>query len=207
MKKISLFFVIVLLCSAPVVAATFTSDTLDDIEKYLNELNTFQANLTQRTQSGEQAMGELYIDRRGEGTGKLKLDYTDVPILLVTKGESLIYFDKELEQTSYIDLEDIPAGLLVQPDIDLQEDVVLRGIQVTSDFIDLKLTDSNDSEFGELTLRFTQNPLKLVGWQVVDVQGVTTDVMLSNILENQEIAQNTFEFYDPKFFQFRNREN
>ena len=84
------------------------------IEAYLNRIRTLEARFLQVSSDGEYSEGDLYFSK----PGKMRLEYDDPkPVVIVSDGVNLAYFDKELEQVSYFDLESTQASILLRETI------------------------------------------------------------------------------------------
>ena len=81
------------------------------------------ADFTQVSPDGSLAEGKFYFER----PGKMRWEYAPpTPILMVSSGSQLIYFDKELAQTTYIPMDSTPAGFLMSDPIRFDESVVVE---------------------------------------------------------------------------------
>jgi outer membrane lipoprotein-sorting protein len=65
----------------------------------------------------------------------------------------------------------------------------------------MTLVRSSSPQDGSLTLLFTDSPLALRQWTVVDAQRRETRVTLYNVEQGVNIDPKLFEFVDPRNFQ------
>ena len=99
-------------------------ENLKQIEDYLNNIKTMQASFVQTASNGNTAEGMLYIAK----PNKIRMEYNaPTNVLIVGDGDYIIYHDKELDQVTNIDYDDIPASLI------LANDVKLDGKKIQSD--------------------------------------------------------------------------
>jgi outer membrane lipoprotein-sorting protein len=168
------------------------------IERYLNGMTTLKARFVQVSSNGQSAEGSLYISR----PGKLRIEYDPpMPVLIVTDGTFLIYYDKELEQVSHIPLNSTPASILTRPDISLTGgDLILTGFESQGETLRATLVQASDPYSGRVTLIFDKDPLALSKWTVVDAQGIETDVSLLAAQVDVSLDPNLFRFRDPRIF-------
>ena len=149
--------------------------TVNRVEKYLNELFTLKSRFLQATSTGSYTEGTLYLSR----PGKMRIEYDPpVKLLIVADGYWLIYNDIELDQITHLPLQTTPANILLKEKISLlNRDLMITKVENTPGIISITLvpTDENRSQ---ITLVFSDNPLELKKWVVVDNQGVTTSVSL-----------------------------
>ena len=78
--------------------------SVEKIEAHLSKLKTMTANFTQESPDGTVSTGKFFLKR----PKKMRWQYNPpTPILMVTRGDFLTYYDYELNQVS-----DIPVDLL-----------------------------------------------------------------------------------------------
>ena len=193
-----------LLPSPPAEATIAPQLQLDDadraelaqVEDYLNGITTLQAAFEQRSSTGESARGEIYVSR----PGKLRLEYQPpVPILVVANGSFLIYYDRSLEQVSYIPLGSTPASVLLDKQISLASDgLTVIGLARDAGTLRLTIVRSDNPGEGSITLVFDEQPLALTQWQVTDAQGIITTVSLIGPTFGVKLNQKLFDFTDPR---------
>ena len=84
-------------------------------EKYLNSITGLAGDFIQ-TSNGHQEKGVFSMLR----PGRVRLDYDNMPIQLISDGHDLYFFDKSLDQITTVPLTSTPAGILVRKNIDLK---------------------------------------------------------------------------------------
>ena len=166
------------------------------IEEYLNRISTVQAEFVQQSSNGEQARGQLYLAR----PGRLRIDYQPpVPVLVVADGTFLIYYDRRLEQVSYVPLASTPASILLGDRISLAEDsLVVTGYERAGNLILVTIARADNPGEGSITLSFKENPLQLAQWSVTDAQGIVTLVTLIEPQFDIDLDRALFVFEDPR---------
>jgi len=194
-----------LACMPAAVRAALTTAEQSEtarIEQYLNRMSTVKARFQQQSSNGGQASGTFYLQR----PGRLRIDY-DKPshLQIYASAGLLIYVDTELEESTYVPLSRTPAGLLVQENIrliggDVTVTQVEKGQQVTR----LQLVQTKEPDAGSVTLTFSDKPLELRQWSIVDPQGKKTTVSLSDVRTGQPIDPKLFVFKEPSRREKRN---
>lgn len=164
------------------------------IEKALNEARTLQAKFLQIAHNGNHATGLFYMSR----PGRMRLAY-DPPVkdFVVSDGWFVFYWDAELEQQSSQPLGASLADFFLRDTIKLGGDVTLTKFLKQAGAIEVSLVESDDPGKGELTLVFEDKPLKLRSWRVVDAQGLTTTVALSDVQVGVKLDSGLFIFREP----------
>ena len=88
---------------------------VDQAEKYLNSITGLNGNFVQ-TANGKQQAGVFSMLR----PGRVRLDYDNMPVQLISDGQDLYFFDKSLDQITTVPITSTPAGILVRKNIDLK---------------------------------------------------------------------------------------
>lgn len=182
---------------AQTMAKPFAADAkmLARIEAYLNGISTMQSKFLQVSSTGELAGGNFYMRR----PGKLRIDYDPPsPVLIVSDGHRLTYFDKELETANVAPIEDTLAGFLVRDPVRFAGDVTVTGFNHAKGIVRVTLARSGEPEGGSLTLVFSDDPLRLRQWVVADAFGTSTRVSLVEPVFGVQLNDALFEAEEPE---------
>jgi outer membrane lipoprotein-sorting protein len=168
---------------------------LGRVESYLNSLRTVRARFLQVGENGGTAEGDFLISR----PGLMRIDYdAPAPHLIVANGSFLIYHEKKLNQTSYLPLSRSLAGFLVRDSIRLSGDVTVTDFQQQKGAVRVTLVKVDDPDAGRLTLVFSDDPLQLRQWTVLDGQGSLTRITLINPEFGVPLDKKLFVFEAPE---------
>jgi len=169
---------------------------VEQANAYFNQVHTLKAQFVQEAADGAEAKGTIYLDR----PGKLRLEYAPPsPILVVAQGDTLVYYDSKLGQVSYVDLDATMAGVLVRPEVKLDEgDLEVTSVKHQAGTDSITVTKRDNANQGRITLVFTEKPFQLRQWQVVDQQGQTTIVTLYDAQSGLPLDEALFTFKDPR---------
>lgn len=181
---------------AATAAATLSPDqvaTVTRIELYLNQLRTMRARFVQISSNGSYAEGEVIVSR----PGSLRFDY-DPPhtALLIASGLTLLYYDKELKQASFLPLWETPLWWLVREEVDLTDGLQVMAVEEGLGTLSVTLRDGENPETGEVKLVFSDAPLTLRRWEIVDPQGILTQISLVDPRFGIEIDEAVFDYKD-----------
>lgn len=167
------------------------------VEQYLNQITTLRAKFFQVSGNGATAEGIAYLSR----PGRMRLDYLPPsPVQVYASNGMLVFFDKQLQQTSYADVDATPAGVLVRAQIRLTGgDITVTAVRHGRGTLELDLIRSRDPGAGSLTLIFEERPFALKQWRVRDPQGQVTTVSLFDVQTGMPLEAKLFEFVDPNF--------
>ncbi len=186
MKKIMFVFAM-LLCE--IANAAVDVKLVSNAEKYLNSITGLNGTFVQ-TASGKQQAGNFSMLR----PGRVRLDYDNMPIQLISDGQDLYFFDKSLDQITTVPITSTPAGILVRKNIDLKNaDInVVESMDYKNSFA-LKLNLRGQEGLGYMTVVFDKSPVKLNSWTVVDATGARTDVAFHGLRQKTDFGKNYFQ--------------
>ena len=198
-ERSSLAFLILLLMYSSSVASNLAlSDgdraSLARIETYLNDLGSMQSSFVQANPDGTHSKGTMYLRR----PGRLRFEY-DLPdnYLVIAHGEWFIYVDKELDEATYLPVEKTPAYFILKKNINFGNKLRVASFQNANKVFRVEIEQVDEPDSGRVIMIFTDAPLQLRKWQVIDSQGNLTDTTLINpkfdVLLNEEL----FEYDGP----------
>jgi outer membrane lipoprotein-sorting protein len=144
------------------------------VETYLNDLTTLDSHFVQLSQDGF-VEGRLRLSRPGD----MRIDYEPpVPVRVVASGFLVMYYDRELGQTTFLPVSETPAHFLLRNRINLSDGVVVTQFEREASALRITLVETDNPDSGQITITFEDRPLRLVKWRVVDAQGNVIDVAL-----------------------------
>lgn len=183
-------FIVLLLLAMPSFAAQ------SDVESYLNNIQNLTADFVQLDANGNSAKGKFYLTK----PGKFRWEYEDQPLLIVSSGRLLTYFDKELNEVTHVPTADTLAAFIARDEIKLNGgDVQLLEYSEKGGVIKVIVTQKEKPEEGSLALYFDKSPIKLTSMQVIDTNGSTTQLFFENQDFTSKVDQDKFVFKDPNF--------
>ena len=158
-------------------------------EKYLNSITGLNGGFTQ-TSNGKTQDGTFSMLR----PGRVRLDYKNAPIQLISDGQDLYFYDKSLDQITTVPLTSTPAGILVRKKIDLQNaDINVYETSSDKNTFTLKMNLKGQEGLGHMDVVFDKNPVKLKSWSVVDATSVKTDVVFNDLKTKTDFGKNYFQ--------------
>lgn len=164
-------------------------------EAWLNRLGSVKARFLQIAQNGAAAEGTAWILR----PGRMRFEYDQEPLLLVASHGQFFYFDKALRQPSIVPVSATPLGLLLRENLRFEGDITVSRVERGGGLFRITLHRTGGAAEGRLTLVFSENPVELKQWAVVDAQGQETRVSLFQQEYGGRFAPLLFEFNDPRF--------
>ena len=168
------------------------SEDVKKIENYLNSIKTMRADFVQIASNGEKVEGRLYIEK----PNKIRMEYNAPSnVLIVGNGDYIVYYDKELDQITNIDYEDIPAAAILANTVKIDG----KELKVTNFYEDpgvmrVGLQYANAGDLGPFTLVFANNPFELRQWKVVTPQAMEVSLSLYDTVVDGKLDEGLFKF-------------
>lgn len=174
------------------IPAKANQNDLNKIEDYLNNLTSLKANFIQMASNGGTAEGQIFISK----PSKIRMEYTaPEELLIIGNGDYIIYNDKELDQITNIDYEDIPATMILTQKIKFDN----KNLKVVDFYKDsgqtsVTIETPNSSDVKPITLIFDNEPFQLKQWKIIDQQNVEVTISLYNSEQDIKLDNNLFKF-------------
>ena len=181
--------------AAPVSAALTPQDRADlsRVAAYLNGIHTMMARFEQVAADGSTATGRVWMER----PGRMRFEYDPPsPILLLADRFYVYYVDKQLQEMQKVGLKFTPAWFLLRDPIsfaDLEVTHFERGPRV----LRITVADPAHPDNGQLTMLFSEAPLALRQWTIVDQQHKATTVTIDNAQFGLALDPKLFQYQDP----------
>ena len=167
---------------------------LQKIAAYLDGIHTMTAHFQQATASGGAATGSLWVSR----PGKMRFQYDPPNQLLMLADAFYIYsWDPDLKQMTKVGLKSTPAWFLLRQPVSFTDGVVVTRFEHSGNTVRVSVVESAEPDAGSLTMVFSDNPLTLRQWTVVDQRGKVTNVALTDIQYGMALDPKLFQYHDP----------
>jgi outer membrane lipoprotein-sorting protein len=182
--------------ASPPAAAALSPRDLDDLRRitaYLNTIHTMTARFRHSSAGGGTVTGSLWMAR----PGRMRFEYDPPsPILLLADRFYVYFVDKQLAQMSKVGLKSTPAWFLLRDPITF-DDLVIKRFERGANTLTITIVDPKEPDNGSLTIAFSNQPLALVQWTIVDQQHKTTTVSISNVQFGVALDPQLFVYQDP----------
>jgi outer membrane lipoprotein-sorting protein len=177
----------------PAVLTAQDQADLQRIAAYLNSIGTMTARFHQYSANGGTAKGWLWMER----PGRMRFQYDPpTPILLLADRFYVYYVDTQLAEMSKVGLKFTPAWFLLRVPISFNDLIVTR-FERGDNSLRITVVDPNALDNGSLTMNFSDNPLALQQWTIVDQQHHVTTVSLSQQQFGMALDPNLFVYRNP----------
>lgn len=173
-----------------------SAENLKKIETYLNNIKSMEATFVQMASNGATAEGRLFIKK----PNKIRMEYAEpTNVLIVGDGNFIVYNDLDLDQVTHIDYNDIPASLILSNEIKIDgKKIKVLDFYQDSGSTSITLDYADKGDLGPITLVFSNNPLELKQWKIVDPQSVEVSVSLYDTKKDIDIDDAVFKFKNKK---------
>lgn len=167
---------------------------VDSAVDYLEGLSTAKGRFAQSNNKGQRSAGVLYLNR----PGKARFEY-DAPaqMVVVADGKKVSVYDGRLKTFDSYPLNATPLGIFLARRIRLDRQVVISAFSRRADGFSITLKDARGGSNDSLIMDFTEAPMTLVGWTVVD-GGSRTEVRLTGLAAVPSLDQALFTLADPR---------
>ena len=177
-------------------AQTVDAAAVARVEAYFNGMTTLRARFLQIAQNGGLAEGTAMIWR----PSRMRFEYdAPEPTLLIAADGQFFHWDRELRQPTTVPVNSTPLGVLLRSPLRLQGDVTVAGTERSGGLLRITVLRTAAPNEGRITLVLEENPMTLRQWEVLDAQGRTTRVTLTQLETGVRFDPFLFAFNDPRF--------
>ncbi|MFK7943867.1 MAG: outer membrane lipoprotein carrier protein LolA [Paracoccaceae bacterium] len=163
------------------------------ISNYLNGVGSLQGGFVQVGPDGDLSEGTFYMRR----PGRIRFEYDPPnPTLIVADGFWVGVYDTVDTTLDRFPLSETPLDLLLRDRVNLRDEGAIRSIERSEGQLRVTAVDPAAADQGSITMIFTDNPLELNQWIIVDGQGLATTVALANTRRNVKLDPNLFFIED-----------
>lgn len=162
---------------------------------YLEGLTEAKGRFVQTDARGSTSQGAVYLKR----PGKARFDY-DPPagLLVVSDGGRVSIANSKLKTFDSYPLMATPLSLFLARQIRLDRGVMVTRVTRLADGFSITAKDAKKQAEGQITLSFTDAPLRLAGWTVTDAQGQSTRIRLTALEKASGLAPSLFVLENPR---------
>jgi outer membrane lipoprotein-sorting protein len=162
-----------------------------DVERYLNSIRTFKARFVQSNPNGSIAQGTLYVWR----PGRMRFEY-DPPsqLKIVADGYQVTMWDPATKDFGQWPIGWTAASWLAKDPITLSGDLRVEKFERGSNgLLEMTMSQTRRPKEGKVIVRFSENPMALQGWTIIDERGQRVNIALSNVQPNVQLAESLFK--------------
>ncbi len=134
--------------------------------------------------------------RRG---GKIRVQY-DLPygMIMVGSGGELRYYDQKMDKVNSTSTDSTPLGTLLADTVDFDKDLKVLDVRKSFGTIRMLVTKEVLGNGGYLVLVFSDNPISLRQWVVMDQNQNQINFSLINPVYNDAVDEKSFDLNSVK---------
>lgn len=170
-------FLLTFFCSLGFGAPAFADKiSLDEISAYFNAMTTLQAQFTQSSSDGTVQAGILMIKR----PGKMRFEYAPPQeALVLSSNNAVAIFDGRSNSPPEIyPLRRTPLSIILARNVNLNRAKMVVGHEYDGQTTIVVAQDPEHPEYGTIRLKFSDSPVRLDEWEIVDGSGGQTSVVI-----------------------------
>jgi len=167
---------------------------VDKAVDYFQSLKSVKGRFVQTDPRGARTRGSIYLKR----PGKARFAY-DPPsgLTVVSDGSRVSVHDKRLHTFNQYPLSSTPLALFLAREVRLDRGVQVTRVERLGDGFRLTARDGKKKTRGQIIMTFSDGPVRLQEWTVVDAQGGATRVQITG-LEPASLKSSLFTLKDPR---------
>ena len=164
---------------------------LGSISSYLNDLKTVEGTFTQINDDGSVDTGNIYIKR----PGKMRFEYNAPNSALVVVSANAVYItdSKSNQPPETYPLRRTPLSLILARNVNLAKANMVVGHDFDGTATVVTAQDPEHPEYGNIQMKFTENPVQLRQWVINDDGGGKTTVVLGEVKVGGNISNRLFD--------------
>ena len=164
---------------------------LNAISAYLNAMKTAQGDFTQINDDGSISTGTIYIKR----PGKVRFEYNapDSGIVIAGSNTVVIYDKKSNQAAETYPLSKTPLSIILAANVNLGQAKMVTGHGYDGTATTIRAQDPSHHEYGNIELKFTDNPVELRQWVINDSNGSQTTVVLGGLKVGGNLSNSLFD--------------
>ncbi|EEB85105.1 LolA family protein [Roseobacter sp. GAI101] len=176
---------------ASVLPATAEQLSLGAISKYLNAMKTAKGDFTQINDDGSISTGTIYIKR----PGKVRFEYNapDSGIVIAGSNTVVIYDKKSNQPAETYPLSKTPLSIILAANVNLGQARMVTGHSYDGTATTVRAQDPQHPEYGNIELKFTDNPIELRQWIINNGNGDQTTVVLGDMQKGVSLPNSLFD--------------
>lgn len=176
-----------LIATAP--AALAEKIPLNELSRYLNDLQTVAADFTQVNNDGTMSTGKVYIHR----PGRVRFEYTNDSSLVLASGGTVAVFDsKSKGAAQQYPLSQTPLSIILDANVNLGRANMVTGYTERKNTTVVTAQDPAHPEYGNIQMVFTGGPTELRQWVITDNAGEKTTVILGDMQKGVRVGASAF---------------
>ena len=196
LKKIALIILIYIF----IHSKAFSNINRDRILNYLKSFSSLSSKFIQINNNGDILSGKIFVSR----PGKLRIEYEQIPLLLISDSKRLASVNKDLKSINFHSANNNPLSILLFNKLDMKEVKILNLVEKENIML-VKISNTNFEDKGFVEILFEKKPLRMKKWTVFKTDQTKTEVFFDNLFLNKSLPSRLFdiELEDPRKIPFQ----
>lgn len=184
------FFIAPLISLAMAFPAIAEKIPLSQISDYLNSFAQATGDFTQINADGTVTTGKIYIKR----PGRVRFEYAppNKSLVIAGGGQVAVFDPKSNVPPQQFPLKRTPLNLILARKVDFGRERMVVGHSEDGPATVVRMQDPENPQYGNIQLKFTNNPVELRQWVITDDTGSQTTVILGDLTKGAGIGAAKF---------------
>jgi outer membrane lipoprotein-sorting protein len=181
------------LAALALLASTLPAEAqtgVPEIQQYLNSIRTLKARFVQSNPNGSIAQGTLYLRR----PGRMRFEY-DPPsqLKIVADGYQVTMWDPATKDFGQWPIGWTAASFLSKDPLVLSGEYRVEKLERVNGLIEATISQTRKPQEGKVIARFSEYPLALRGWTIIDSRGQQVSIALNDVQTGMQLADSLFK--------------
>ncbi|PWE33510.1 cell envelope biogenesis protein LolA [Maritimibacter sp. 55A14] len=194
MKTLRLFLPALIAAALALPAAAAEKIPLSEISAYLNSLKRAKGEFTQINADGSISTGTIYISRPNRA--RFEYDPPAHGLVVVGRGHVAVFDRKSNTAPEMFPLGRTPLSIILAERVDLADSRMVVRHTGDGTATTVVAQDPQHPEYGNIQLKFTDEPLALRQWVITNEAGDQTTVVLGEMQRGVRMAGSLFDVPD-----------
>ena len=181
---------LILITALALPQAASAALSLSEISGYLNSFTTAKAGFRQINADGSVSTGTLYLQRPGRA--RFDYDPPDNGVVIAGGGQVAIFDPVSNQPPEQYPLARTPLKIILARRIELSRERMVVGMDSSEDTTTVIAQDPERPEQGRIRLIFSENPVALQGWVIINEAGQPTRVGLGELQTGMRLPSSLF---------------
>ena len=178
----------------------FSNTNRDRILNYLESFSSLSSKFIQINNNGDILSGKIFVSR----PGKFRIEYEQIPLLLISDSKRLASVNKDLKSISFHRPNENPLSILLFNKLDMNNVKILKLVEIESTLL-VEISSTNFENKGVIEILFETKPFRMKKWTVFKTDQTKTEVFFDNLHLNKNLPSKLFniELEDPRQIPFQ----
>ncbi|MFL2660646.1 MAG: LolA family protein [Alphaproteobacteria bacterium] len=179
---------------------SFSNVNRDRIINYLEDFNSLKAEFIQINNDGDIVSGDFYIER----PGKFRIEYNQIPLLILSDSKRLAVINKNLKSISFHSFNQIPVGILLFKKLSLNN-IEIYDFLEDDNVVSVNIKNTKFENHGFVEIMFETKPFIMKKWTLFKNDRTKTEVFFNNLYFDNKLSPTLFDISreDPREIPFQ----